>query len=177
MSAFKWFESICIQFPARLLLGGAFCFAGSKKLMDVQSFAEAIKGFKVLNVDTHEQLIINAAYSMPWIELIAGLLLILGLWTRAATMVIAVMLLVFIAALIHVITDDTISASCSCFGDVKVICTSPEIGWCMVWRDVVMLLPAIYLLWRGGGKLAIDARAESKLEAQISNPEPDLEPR
>jgi len=151
----RWIESVVVQLPLRVGLGGAFCFAAFKKLGDLQSFAEAIKGFKVVPIETHEHLIIMGAFTMPWIEMIAGVLLILGLWTRAASATISVMLIVFIAALLHVIFDDSISANCSCFGDMKLVCGS-DVGWCQVIRDLVMLLPAIYLIWRNGGILALD---------------------
>lgn len=138
-----------------------FCLAAWKKINDVQSFAEAIKGFKVVNIETHEHLIVIGAYTMPWVEMIAGVLLILGLWTRAATATIGLMLVFFMAALIHVILDDSISADCSCFGDMNLVCGS-AVGWCQVIRDLVMLVPVGYLLWRGGGIVALDTLIESK---------------
>jgi uncharacterized membrane protein YphA (DoxX/SURF4 family) len=156
LSAIRWIESIAVQLPLRAGLGGVFCLAAWKKLGDIQSFAEAIKGFKVVSIETHEYLIIIGAFTMPWIEMIAGVLLVLGLWTRAASLTIGLMLIVFIAALIHVIFDDSISANCSCFGDMKLVCGS-DVGWCQVIRDLVMLLPAIYLIWRGGGILSLDS--------------------
>jgi uncharacterized membrane protein YphA (DoxX/SURF4 family) len=145
----------CLQFPLRVGLGGLFCVAAFTKLDDVQSFADAIKGFKVVDKDTYEHLIITAAFTMPWVEMIAGVLLILGLWTRAAAATIAIMLVLFIAALIHVIFDESISADCSCFGDLSLVCSS-KVGWCQVIRDVVLLVPAIYLIWRGSGVLGLD---------------------
>ncbi len=92
---------------------------------------------------------------MPWVEMIAGLLLVLGLWTRASAVVIWVLLVGFMAALIHVIMDETISADCSCFGDIKLGCPS-TVGWCQVIRDVILLVPTTYLIWRQGGILALD---------------------
>jgi putative oxidoreductase len=155
LSLIKWAESIVLKLPLRIALGGAFCYAAWMKLNDVQSFAEAIKGFKVVNVDTHEHLIVIGAYTMPWVEMIAGVLLALGLFTRAASATIALLLIAFMAALMHVIFDDSISADCSCFGDVKLVCGS-SVGWCQVIRDLVMLVPCVYLIWRGGGHLSLD---------------------
>jgi len=66
------------------------------------------------------------------------------------------MLAAFIAALIHVITDESISADCSCFGDMEFGCPGNSIGWCQVIRDVVLLVPCTYLVWRQGGVLALD---------------------
>jgi hypothetical protein len=69
--------------------------------------------------------------------------------------VIWVLLAGFIAALIHVIMDESIHADCSCFGDMNIYCGS-DVGWCQVIRDFVLLVPASYLVWRQGGNLALD---------------------
>ena len=161
MSAKQWAESILFQTPMRVALGGVFAFAAFNKINNVQAFAFAIKGFKILDPAKHEQLIISAAYTIPWIEMIAGVMLILGLRTRAATAALGLMLLVFIAGLLHVILSKEIDADCSCFGDMNIVCSS-KVGWCQVIRDLVMLLPVGYLLWRGGGILAIDTLIEPK---------------
>lgn len=150
-----WAESILLQLPLRVGLGGAFVFAGYNKVMGVQSFANAIKGFRVVDADQYGHLIVTAAYTMPWVEIMAGLLLILGLWSRASAAAIWVMLVAFIAALIHVIRDPAISADCSCFGDMNLICEA-SVGWCQVIRNLVLLIPASYLVWRQGGFLALD---------------------
>ena len=149
--------------PLRVGLGAVFCIAAWTKLGDVQSFAESIKGFQVVDADSYEHLIVFAAFTMPWVEMIAGVLLVLGLWTRASAVTIAVMLVLFMGALIHVIMDDSVDADCSCFGNIAVICEN-TVGWCQVIRDVVLLVPAIYLIWRGGGRLGLDALAERAVD-------------
>ena len=161
MSALKWVESVVLQLPMRVGLGGLFAYAAWMKIGNVQAFAFSIKGFKIVDADTHGHLIINAAFTMPWVEMIAGVLLVLGLWTRAATLTIGLMLIFFIAALLHVIFSPGVDADCSCFGDMNLVCGS-TVGWCQVIRDLVMLVPVVYLLWRGGGILALDTLVESK---------------
>ena len=150
-----WAESILLQFPLRVGLGGVFIFAAYNKIGGVQSFANAIKGFEIVDADKYGHLIVSAAYLMPWVEMIAGVLLVLGLWTRASALAIWIMLVAFIAALIHVITDESISADCSCFGDMNLVCEA-TVGWCQVIRNAVLLVPASYLVWRQGGILALD---------------------
>ncbi|MEX0876482.1 MAG: MauE/DoxX family redox-associated membrane protein [Phycisphaerales bacterium] len=160
MSALRWAESVLIQLPVRLGLGGLFAFAAVSKLMNIQAFAFAIKGFKVLDPQTHAHLILSAAYTIPWVEIIAAVLLILGLRTRSAALTLGLMLIAFIAGLVHVITSG-IHADCSCFGDMNLICEA-EVGWCQVIRNLVLLLPALYLIWRGGGILSIDHALERR---------------
>lgn len=158
MSGLRIAESIGIQLPLRLGLGGLFCLAAFKKLQDPQSFAEAIKGFRVVDHAELGNLIVSAAFVLPWVEMIAGILLILGLWTRAAAVVVGLALAAFIAGLLSVIIRK-LDASCSCFGDLNLFCGS-KVGWCQVIRNLIMLLPTAYLIWRGGGLVALDAVLE-----------------
>jgi len=150
-----WAESILLQLPLRVGLGGVFAFAAYNKIGGVQSFANAIKGFEIVDADKYGYLIVSAAYLMPWVEMIAGVMLVLGLWSRASAAAIWILLVAFIAALIHVITDESIGADCSCFGDMNLICDS-TVGWCQVIRNLVLLVPTSYLVWRQGGILALD---------------------
>lgn len=156
LTAMNWVESILLQLPLRVFLGGAFIFAAYNKIGGVQSFANAIKGFRVVDADKHGYLIESAAYMMPWVEMIAGVMLVIGLWTRASAVIIWLLLVGFMAALIHVIMDETIQADCSCFGDINVGGCGTSVGWCQVIRDVVLLVPTTYLVWRQGGILALD---------------------
>lgn len=160
MSPLKLLESVLLQFVFRIALGGLFCVAAFQKLSDPQSFAEAIKGFKVLDASQFSPLIITGAYSIPWVEMTAGILLILGLWTRAAALTICLALLAFIGALLSVIFRE-IDANCSCFGDLSIGCGS-AVGWCQVIRNSILLIPAGYLAWRQGGVLALDHLCERR---------------
>ncbi|MBL4810030.1 MAG: DoxX family protein [Phycisphaerales bacterium] len=150
-----WAESILLQLPLRFALGGVFAFAAYNKIGSTQSFANAIKGFEIVDADKYGHLIITAAYIMPWVEMIAGVLLVLGLWSRASAAAIWIMLAAFIASLIHVISDESISADCSCFGDMNLVCEA-TVGWCQVIRNTILLVPTSYLVWRQGGFLALD---------------------
>ena len=160
-SAGIWAESLLLQLPLRLFVGGLFAFAAYNKIGTTQSFANSIKGFQIIDAEKHGHLIITAAYTMPWVEMIAGVLLVLGFWTRASAAVIGVLLVGFIAGLMRVILDDSISADCSCFGKIDFVCP-PGVGWCQVIRNLVLLIPTAYLVWRQGGILALDRIWSSK---------------
>jgi uncharacterized membrane protein YphA (DoxX/SURF4 family) len=147
-------ESVLLALPLRVGLGGLFCLAAFKKLQDPQSFAEAIKGFRVVDHNQLGSLISTGAFVIPWVEMIAGVLLILGLWSRASALAIGLALLAFIAGLVSVIARG-IDASCSCFGDLNLFCSS-AVGWCQVIRNLLLMVPAAYLVWRGGGLVALD---------------------
>lgn len=165
-------ESILLQLPLRLFLGAVFVFAAYNKIPAIQSFAEAIKGFQVVDADTHPELIIIGAFVIPWFELFAGLMLIFGLRARSAALGIGALLAMFIYALVHVIVTD-VSADCSCFGDENFICGS-SVGWCQVIRNIVFMIPTAYLLVRGPGRVSIDqmmSRPDQRPDSHAYHPE------
>ena len=169
-------ESILLQLPLRVALGGIFMYAAYNKIPAIQSFAEAIKGFGVLDSETHPELIIIAAFVIPWFELLAGLMLVLGLRARSAALGIGLLLIMFIAGLLHVIFSD-VDADCSCFGDANMVCGS-SVGWCQVIRNLIMLIPAAYLIWRGPGRVALDqlcGKPDQNPPAPPSNTPPTIQ--
>ena len=158
-------ESVLLQLPMRIFIGGLFLFAAYNKIPAIQSFAEAIKGFRIVDADTHPELIVIAAFVIPWFEAIAGLLLIVGLRARSAALGIGLLIVMFIAGLVSVIMRE-IDASCSCFGDADVVCKG-AVGWCQVIRNTVLMIPTMYLIWRGPGRLSLD----QKLSGSYQNPD------
>lgn len=162
MSAARWAESILVQAPVRLVLGGAFVLAGWMKLFHgvwegkdpALDFIDSINGYKILDPAVHAHAIATLAYVMPWAELLCGVLLILGVWARSAALVVGTLLVGFTGATISVIMRPEVSVSCSCFGDLEWPC-SGEITWCQVVRNVVLLAGAAYLVWRGAGAVAL----------------------
>jgi uncharacterized membrane protein YphA (DoxX/SURF4 family) len=80
---------------AQIALGAVFVAAALPKLADPPGFAEAVWNYQLAPA----WLIHPAALVLPWLELLCGLALCLGRWTRAAAGWAAALLLVFMAAL------------------------------------------------------------------------------
>ena len=86
---------------------------------------------------------------MPWIELLAGLALLAGLWTRGARTLIAAMLVAFIIAIsINLLRNNAID--CGCF-DVSAAGKSHTERLAdmrfVILRDLGMLLMCAQLWW------------------------------
>src|SRR5437764_13846114 len=79
----------------QLALGALFVIAAVPKIADPPSFAHMIYNYRIVP----GQLVNLMALTMPWVELLAGLALILGVWRRAALALSAVILLVFVPAI------------------------------------------------------------------------------
>lgn len=94
----------------QIALGAIFFAAALPKIADPPSFAHMIYNYRILPAG----LINISALIMPWVEILAGLALMLGVWTKGARNIIAAMLLVFIAAIAFNLARDN-AIDCGCF--------------------------------------------------------------
>ncbi len=130
--------------PFRFALGGLFLLAAFNKLFverGPQHFAASVKAFKAIDPDQAPMLFQLAVFGTPWVEIFAGVALILGLWTRAAAGVIAGLLVVFIALIVSVILRD-LNTECGCFGKLSPFC-GDKVGVCNIVQNIVLLAMAL----------------------------------
>jgi len=131
----------------QIALGAIFIIAALPKIADPPSFAHMIYNYRLVP----SSLINISALVMPWVELLAGLALILGVWKAAARTVVAIMLAVFIVAIsINLSRDNAID--CGCFNVADRGKTHEQRIFDMkvdVFRDLGMLLLAGQLWYAG----------------------------
>jgi uncharacterized membrane protein YphA (DoxX/SURF4 family) len=120
----------------RLVLGGLFVYAGAVKVLDPLDFAQNIRNYQLVG----QSLSFIAAIVLPWLEILAGLALILGVWTRGAALVVAG-LLVFFIVLTTVTMIRGLDVDCGCFGSL-----SRKSGWGVILEDLGMLAMGLALL-------------------------------
>lgn len=136
----------------RLGAGQVFIFAGLIKVADPAEVARSIQAFGVVENDS---LISLAAYIIPWTEIIAGVLLVAGLFTRAAATVILLMLIGFVALILNAMNKGQ-ELTCGCFGKIELFCSGP-LGRCNLIQDGVFAALALMPLVLGGGRASADA--------------------
>lgn len=130
----------------RLLLGALFIIAGLQKLKSPDAFLEVVLKYEWVGVGLAQVIV---AY-LPWIEMMAGLWLLVGFKTRSAALVVAGLLVVFLVMLgIKYHSTDVI---CGCFGTWR-----PEFPKTAFWRDVALSIPAVYLTFSREDSLSLDA--------------------
>jgi len=78
----------------RLVLGGLFIYMGLKKTADPVAFMKLIHLYK-MTPDALWWLLNLIAVTLPWIEVLCGLLLLLGVAVRGSALTLLAMLLVF----------------------------------------------------------------------------------
>jgi uncharacterized membrane protein YphA (DoxX/SURF4 family) len=129
----------------QIALGIIFVVAAWPKIIDPPSFAHMIYNYRILP----GALINISALVMPWVELLAGLCLILAVWTRPARWLITAMLVVFMIAItINLVRGNAID--CGCFDVSAAGLTYDEKMrdmWLVLIRDAGMLLMCAQLAW------------------------------
>ena len=143
-----WLERLThpwLTVRVQIALGAIFVVAAWPKIVDPPSFAHMIYNYRLLPAG----LINITALVMPWVEILVGLALILGVWTRPARTIVALMLVMFIIAIsINLLRDNAID--CGCF-DVSAAGRSHEERiadmWFVIVRDTGMLLMIAQMVW------------------------------
>ncbi len=128
----------------QIALGAVFVAAALPKIADPPAFAHMIYNYRLVPGG-----LVNAlALLMPWLELLVGILLIVGVWRHEAALVAALALLVFMGAIGWNLARGH-AVDCGCF-DVRSAGKTPEqllsdMKWVLV-RDVGLLLLAAQVL-------------------------------
>lgn len=130
---YQWLFHVC-----RLLLGLVFVYASYDKILHPQAFALAVFNYQVVP-DVAVNLI---ALILPWLEMLLGLCLLLGVWLPGATITVNGLLVFFLGALVFNQVRG-LDIHCGCF--------STEIqegaaGLGSVLRDLGFLAMSLYLL-------------------------------
>lgn len=136
--------------PARWYLGVVFIGACLHKIADPGSFALDIATYDILPL----ALVNLVAITLPWIELGAGGMLFAGWRVRAASLLVAVMMAVFILALLIALARG-LDMSCGCFASQGAEEEDP-ISRVTVLRDLVWLGLAFFVFAFDRGLLGIN---------------------
>ncbi|HEY3325404.1 MAG TPA: DoxX family protein [Planctomycetota bacterium] len=122
----------------RLALGGVLFYAGITKVRSGWQFAEAIANFGLLPAQANQIL----AVVLPWWEILAGVMLIFGVWVRASALL---GLMLFLAFTVSVGTAMArgLDIQCGCFSD-----SASRVGMKALGIDIGGLLAAVVVAMR-----------------------------
>lgn len=154
----------------RVIFGGLMVAAAVSKLRNPLFFAQGLTAFDLIPLP----LVTYTAFLVPWLELIAGSLVLAGLWTREAAAVLWGMLAGFTCALVHVLLAGK-HIECGCFGDmfaslkVSLPALSPlfealgdgAVSGKTIVRNLVFLGAFLALCLLGGGRWSLDGLFKS----------------
>ncbi|MDX9723496.1 MAG: MauE/DoxX family redox-associated membrane protein [Myxococcota bacterium] len=135
---------------ARWYLAYVFIEACIHKIKEPSLFAVDVATYQILPLS----LINLTAITLPWMELGAGIMLVVGFRSRAASLMVSGMMVVFMIAL-GIALHNELDISCGCFASNTVTNEDP-ISWHTMARDGGWLALALYALFFDRRPLGID---------------------
>ncbi len=138
--------------PLRVYIGAVFIAASLFKIYEPYQFALSVATYQMAPLP----LINIFALALPWVELVCGVLLIAGFWTRANALLISAMMLMFICVL-SVALARGLQMSCGCFASQD---AADEIGVHTLLRDFAWLAVSLYVLLFDDGRFGADGLLE-----------------
>jgi uncharacterized membrane protein YphA (DoxX/SURF4 family) len=134
-----WRGHLWIALGVRLYLGGVFLMACYHKILDPKAFALDVATYQFLPLP----LVNLFALILPWVELLAGAMLVLGLRVQVASLLTGSMMAAFMVALgwaLHLGLD----MSCGCFAS-QAAAEEDAISWWTMARDSLWLVQSAYV--------------------------------
>ena len=132
----------------RVILGGIFVYASLDKIAHPEQFAKIVYNYKILP----HSLINIFAIVMPWVELICGVFLLVGIFMESSSAILSLLLGCFIIAL-SVNFLRGLDINCGCFStDPK----GKEEGAVLLIRDLVLLAIGLQIFFNKVRRLSHD---------------------
>jgi putative oxidoreductase len=128
-----------LTLAVRLFIGAMFIYASVYKVLDPTEFAVSIRNYMILPPSWSNV----AAVTLPWIELGAGALLILGIFTKPAALLTTGMLIVFLAAIIYAYSIG-LNIDCGCFSSAA--SSQGKITFFEIVRDSILVLVSLFIV-------------------------------
>lgn len=134
----------------RVVVGGIFILAGVSKLIEpIAEFIALGRSWDIIP----DPLLTWYMTMLPWVELVFGIMLILGLFTRVSAAVIGLTILSFIIAItINMVRGRTLE-DCGCFGSTLHF---GDTFAQLLWRDLVLMAMALILTFTRQTWLSLD---------------------
>jgi len=157
----------------RLVVGGVWIVAAGLKVADPAQSVAAVRAYQLLP----GSLVTPVGQLLPVIEMVVGVMLVIGLLTRGAAVISAVLFVAFIIGIASVWARG-ITIDCGCFGGGGY---DPDAASAYPWeiaRDLGLLALSAYLVWQRRTRLALDsvlfpqrsyAEADQDLELDLTD--------
>lgn len=155
-----------VSLLCRLILGAVFAYAGISKILDPGGLAASIRSY---GLGLPEWFVTISAHGLPYLEVLLGLYLIAGLFSRASALATNFLMVVFIVALVQGALRG-LQIDCGCFGSAASSAGGSDSGasngaggvWGSLWlafvRDLGLLGLGLWIVRAGAGTFAVDSR-------------------
>ena len=138
---------------ARLVLGGVLIAAGASKVTDPDGSVRAVRAYRLLP-DGLERVV---GYGLPPLEIVIGLLLVVGLATRLAAVVAGLLMVAFVVGVASAWARG-LQIDCGCFGGGGDVAGDQSAAYFWeIARDVGLLVLAAALTCWPTSRWSLDA--------------------
>ena len=138
---------------ARLILGVVLIWAGAAKVTSPTLSARAVRAFQILPYDFAGYV----GYALPVVEILVGLLLVVGLFTRLSATVGGLLMVAFIIGIASAWARG-LTIDCGCFGGGGTVAASQTQYPKDILRDVAVAACAAWLVARPRTAYSLDHR-------------------
>ncbi len=145
-----------------LALGAIFLYASLDKIAHPADFARIVYHYQVIGPSQHIPPFVPNVFAvvLPWVEAVAGLLLIAGVWRREAALTVALLLVLFLGGVGAALARGLDVKTCGCF---TVTDEGRHAGLLLLLEDSLMLVAAAVLT-------AVKTRSEAAAGAPEAAP-------
>jgi len=139
----------------RVLLGVLFIASSADKVRDPARFAAAVRGYEILPIALTNLF----ALGLAWTELLAGIMLVFGVYTRQAAAVLFLLLAVFVVAIATTIIRGIV-VDCGCFSNEG----GSQTGYLLIVRNLFLMAASLLIMRFDSGFVGL-SRYLSKKDA------------
>lgn len=138
---------------ARLVLAGVLIVAGGLKIGTPALSVQSVKAYELLP----DSIATVVGHVLPILEIVIGVLLVVGLLTRVMAVASALLMLAFVIGIASAWARG-LRIDCGCFGSGGQLAAGedPQYLWEIV-RDVGLMAAAAWVVWFPPGRLALDS--------------------
>lgn len=158
---------------ARLVTGGVWIAAGALKITDPASSIAAVRAYELLPGSLVEPI----GLALPAVELVVGLALVAGVFTRGAALASAVLFVAFVIGIVSVWARG-IEIDCGCFGGGGPKKDAASSYPWEIARDLALFAASGYLLAVKRTRLAVDnvLFPDRAAAGEVPDPAPEPDP-
>ena len=151
-----------VTFFCRLVVAGVVIAAGVIKAGNPSKSAMAVRAYELLPVS-----IANTwGYVLPWLEIGAGIFLLLGVAVRASAIFTSILFILFIFAVGQAWARG-LNIDCGCFGGGGAVAPGKTQYLAEILRDIGLLLGSYYLVRFPFGKFGLDKDHKESSEDEL----------
>ena len=121
----------------RVFLGFLFVYSSADKILDPARFAVAVRGYELLPLSLGNVF----ALTLAWTELFAGIMLVLGVYTRQAAGAVFLLLVMFVTAIATTIVRGMV-IDCGCFSNEG----GTQTGYWLIVRNLFLIAASLLVM-------------------------------